>query len=108
MNKFFVVGLVAVAICACMGTAEVFELEPVYSSAFSQESSVSSDSESSSKDKDDGPNAGMIVGIVVCCIVFVVIVGFAIYCSVSSASRHGKVEPLMDEGDADSVSMSVL
>jgi len=53
-------------------------------------------------------NGGMIAGIVIACIIFVVVVILAIYCIVTSTTKHGQIDPSLYEDDLEFKSVSVL
>jgi len=64
---------------------------------------------SSSKNEDgEEPDAGMIVGIVIGCLVVAAIVGIVAYFFVTNGPKHGKINPAFIEEGPEEVSMSVL
>jgi len=90
---------------------------PVATSSFSSEPqssshpatpSTSSQLQKSSSDENGGSNGGMIAGIVIGAVAVIALIAVAIYCAVTSSSKHGKMDPIIFEDDPDSVSMSVL
>ena len=106
MNRFILISCAVAAICASLCAAEG---ESGYASTYSS-STASRVSFSSlpSSSEDDKLNAGAIAGIVICCVAFVVILGFAICCKATETARKGKIDPSIDEDDANFVSMSAL
>jgi len=58
--------------------------------------------------KPSESNGGLIAGIVIACIVFIVIVVLAVYCIITSNAKKGQVDPAVYEDDFEFKSMSVL
>jgi len=80
------------------------DIEPTHSSSRTV-TAVTSDED---EEEEEGTNVGMIVGIVVGCVAFVVIAAVAIYCFVTSGSKYGKIDPSIFEEDREFTSMAVL
>jgi len=90
-----------------------YEEQPIPpSSSLGKSSSTSAAVNPKSSTNDDeesgGSNGGMIAGIVIAVLVFVAIVGVAIYCFVTSGPKFGKIDESINEQDIEFESMSVL